>query len=71
MTAKGEMTANELVITEIDSRILGGILLGLLETLVAGYVSSVYKNLFAYIILLIFLFLKPTGIFNERAIQDV
>ncbi|HEY4697581.1 MAG TPA: AsmA-like C-terminal region-containing protein [Gallionella sp.] len=28
LTAKGEMTANELVITEIDSRILGGILLG-------------------------------------------
>ena len=51
--------------------IVGGLLLGLTETLVAGYVSSVYKNLIAYIILLVFLFLKPTGIFNERAIQDV
>lgn len=51
--------------------IVGGILLGLVETLVAGYVSSAYKNLIAYVLLIVFLFLKPTGLFNERAIQDV
>lgn len=51
--------------------IVGGILLGLVETLVTGYISSTYKNLIAYILLIVFLFLKPTGIFNERAIQDV
>ena len=50
---------------------VGGLLLGLLETLVAGYISSELRNLFAYIILIIFLFVKPTGIFNEQAIQDV
>lgn len=51
--------------------IIGGFILGLVETLVAGYISSIYKNLIAYILLLAFLFLKPTGIFNERALQDV
>ncbi len=50
---------------------LGGIILGLVETLVAGYASSTLKNLIAYILLIAFLFIKPTGIFNERAIQDV
>ena len=50
---------------------VGGLLLGLAETFVTGYISSVYKNMFAYILLLAFLFLKPTGIFNEKAIQDV
>jgi len=49
----------------------GGILLGLLEILVSGYVSSAYKNLIAYVALLLFLCIKPTGLFNERAIQDV
>ena len=49
---------------------VGGMLLGLLETFVTGYISSDYKNLIAYIVLIAFLFLKPTGIFNERALQD-
>lgn len=49
---------------------VGGMLLGLIETFVTGYISSDYKNLIAYIILIAFLFLKPTGIFNERALQD-
>lgn len=50
---------------------IGGMLLGLAETFVAGYWSGTYKNQIAYIILLLFLFIKPTGIFNEKAIQDV
>ena len=39
--------------------------------IVGGYVSSAYKNLIAYVALLLFLCIKPTGLFNERAIQDV
>lgn len=50
---------------------LGGMILGITETLAAGYISSDYKNIIAYLILIIFLFAKPTGIFNEKAIQDV
>ena len=49
---------------------VGGIALGLLENFVAGYISSQSRDLVAYMLLLVFLFLKPTGIFNERAIQD-
>lgn len=50
---------------------VGGILLGLIETFVAGYWTGTYKNLIAYAILIIFLFVKPTGIFDEKAIHDV
>lgn len=50
---------------------IGGVILGLVETFVAGYWTGTYKNLIAYIILILFLFVKPTGIFNEKAIQDV
>jgi branched-chain amino acid transport system permease protein len=48
----------------------GGFLLGLAETMVSGYVSSTYRNLLAFIVLIVFLFLKPTGLSNERAIAD-
>lgn len=50
---------------------VGGLLLGVSETLAAGYISSDYKNIIAYMLLILFLFVKPTGIFNEKAIQDV
>lgn len=50
--------------------IVGGLLLGIVETLAAGYISSEYKDMISYMILLLFLFLRPTGIFNERALQD-
>ena len=50
---------------------IGGVILGLVETFVAGYWTGTYKNLIAYAILILFLFIKPTGIFNEKAIQDV
>lgn len=50
---------------------IGGLLLGIVEILVGGFLSTQYKNLIAYILLIVFLFIKPTGIMNERAIQDV
>jgi len=42
--------------------ILGGIMLGVLESLGAGLVSSQYKDATAFLVLLLVLFVKPTGI---------
>lgn len=50
---------------------IGGLILGLVETFAASYWIATYQNLVAFALLLIFLFIKPTGIFNEQAIQDV
>ena len=45
--------------------ILGGLMLGLLESLGAGYLSSAYKDVLAFVILLLVLFIKPTGLISR------
>ncbi len=44
---------------------IGGLLLGVLEALGAGLVSSGFKNAIAFVLLLGFLFLRPGGLFGE------
>ena len=45
--------------------ILGGLILGLIESLGAGLLSSGYKDAYALIVLLIALFLRPSGIMGN------
>ncbi|MCX7822413.1 MAG: branched-chain amino acid ABC transporter permease [Syntrophobacterales bacterium] len=45
--------------------VLGGILLGLMESLGAGFISSTYKDAIAFLALLGILFWRPTGLFGE------
>ncbi|MBI4795580.1 MAG: branched-chain amino acid ABC transporter permease [Deltaproteobacteria bacterium] len=42
--------------------ILGGLILGLLETLGAAYISSAYKDVIAFVVLLLVLFIRPRGL---------
>ncbi|MBO8162582.1 MAG: branched-chain amino acid ABC transporter permease [Brevibacillus sp.] len=48
--------------------VIAGFLLGLLESLGAGYISSGLKDAIAFIVLIAFLVIKPTGIFGERSV---
>lgn len=45
--------------------ILGGLILGLIESMGAGLLSSGYKDAYALIVLLIVLFLRPSGIMGN------
>jgi len=45
--------------------ILGGIGLGLLESLAAGYISSAYKDVAAFVVLLLVLFVRPKGLLGK------
>lgn len=46
--------------------LLGGVLLGVVESLGATYISTAYKDAFSFIVLFIVLFVKPTGLLNKR-----
>jgi branched-chain amino acid transport system permease protein len=51
--------------------IVGGLLLGLLETFGAGYVSSTYKDAVAFLAILVVLFVMPRGLFGGRSVERV
>jgi branched-chain amino acid transport system permease protein len=51
--------------------VLGGLVLGIAETLSAGYLSSAYKDVIAFVLMLAVLFFRPTGILGGRAAERV
>ncbi len=51
--------------------VLGGLLLGVVESLAAGLISSEYKDALAFLILLAVLFFKPTGILGRGRLRRV
>ncbi len=51
--------------------IVGGILVGILENLGAGYISSSLKDAIAFMVMLLVLFLKPSGILGVGKVERV
>ena len=51
--------------------ILGGLILGVIESFGAGLISSGYKDAFALIVLLGVLFFKPSGLFGNIEISKI
>ena len=51
--------------------IVGGLLLGLIEQLTAGYISSEYKDAAAFIVILVVLFAMPSGLLGPRVVERV
>ncbi|HCU25209.1 MAG TPA: branched-chain amino acid ABC transporter permease [Deltaproteobacteria bacterium] len=58
-------------IGSIPGALIGGLLMGVAETLVAGYLSSTYRNALAFILLILILLIKPTGILGKSAQEKV
>lgn len=53
-------------IGSIPGAMVGGVLLGVAETLTKGFISSQYADAISFSILIIILLVKPTGIFGKK-----
>lgn len=51
--------------------VVGGLLLGVLESLAAGLISSQYKDAIAFLVLLFILFFKPSGLLGRGTLKRV
>jgi branched-chain amino acid transport system permease protein len=58
-------------IGSLPGAMLGGLLIGLIETFWAGYFSSQYKDVAAFAILIIVLIFLPTGILGRPEVEKV
>jgi branched-subunit amino acid ABC-type transport system permease component len=50
----------------IPGALIGGLLLGLVESLGAAFISSPYQNVYGFLLVILILIVKPNGLFGER-----
>ena len=50
---------------------LGGVIIGVTETLVSGYISSTYRDAIAFGILILILLVKPSGLLGKKEVEKV
>ncbi|SDX81812.1 branched-chain amino acid transport system permease protein [Acetomicrobium thermoterrenum DSM 13490] len=58
-------------IGNIPAAMLGGLLLGLVEMFGAAYISSAWKDVFTFLILILILIFRPTGLIGEKVAEKV
>ena len=50
---------------------LGGMIIGITETLVSGYISSTYRDAIAFAVLILILMFKPSGLLGKKEVDKV
>jgi branched-chain amino acid transport system permease protein len=58
-------------IGSIPGAMLGGVLLGVAETMAAAYISSEYKDIVAFGLLVLILLFRPTGLLGKPEVEKV
>ncbi len=58
-------------IGSVPGAVLGGVMMGLSEEMVVGYLSSTYRDALAFGILIVVLIFKPAGLFGKSSVEKV
>jgi len=64
---KGFVAATLGGLVSVRGAVLGGLVLGILETLTAGYISTGLRDAVAFLLLIVVLVVRPSGIFGRHA----
>jgi branched-chain amino acid transport system permease protein len=56
---------------DLPGAVAGGLLFGVVETVISGYISSSYTDLIAYLLLTVILIVRPEGLLGARTIEKV
>ena len=57
--------------TSVSGAIVGGLLVGIIEMLVGGYVSTAFQQVSPFLIIILVLLLMPNGLFGRRLVERV
>jgi len=55
----------------LPGAIVGGLVIGIVESLSGFYLAQGFKDVAAYVVVLIMLMVKPNGLFGERIAKKV
>jgi branched-chain amino acid transport system permease protein len=58
-------------IGNLSGAVVGGLIIGLLETLVTGYISPVYRDAISFAVLILILLFRPAGILGRHEAEKV
>lgn len=58
-------------IGSIPGAVAGGILLGLCETMVSGYLASTWRDAIAFLLLILILLFRPAGLLGRHTVEKV
>lgn len=58
-------------IGSIPGAVLGGFVIGIIESLGAGYISSAYRDAFAFLVMIVILVIRPSGLMGAKHIDKV
>lgn len=68
---KGFVAATLGGLTSIRGAVAGGVVLGVLESLVAGYIDSGFRDAVAFVVLIVVLVARPGGILRQHSVARV
>ena len=55
----------------LPGAMVGGLVVGVIETFAAGYISSGYRDAISFVVLILVLLIKPSGLFGNKQINKV
>jgi branched-chain amino acid transport system permease protein len=58
-------------IGNVPGAVIGGLVMGIAEVMVVGYVSPTYRDAIAFVLLIVILLVRPAGILGKAAAEKV